>query len=196
MVVDAVFLDVGETIVDESRAWLDVAERAGVPAFTLLGVLGGLAARRENHNRVWEIVGRRPVASPPIEVRDFYPDALPCLQALRERGLLVGLAGNQPESAVSELAACGVEVDVLASSEGWGVEKPSQEFFARIAAESGLPPERIAYVGDRVDNDVEPALAARMVAVHIRRGPWGYLQEPPAAALRIASLAELLEALA
>jgi FMN phosphatase YigB (HAD superfamily) len=192
--VEAVFLDVGETIVDESRAWLDVADRAGVPALTLLGVLGGLAARRENHNRVWEIVGTRPVASPPIEVRDFYP-ALPCLRALRERGLLVGLAGNQPETAVSELAACGVEVDVLASSEGWGVEKPSHEFFARIAAESGLPPEKIAYVGDRVDNDIEPALAAGMVAVHIRRGPWGHLQEPPAEALCIASLDELVEVL-
>jgi FMN phosphatase YigB (HAD superfamily) len=94
---------------------------------------------------------------------------------------------------VSELRACGVEVDVLASSEGWGVEKPSPGFFARISAESGLPPERIAYVGDRVDNDVEPALAAGMVAVHIRRGPWGHLQTPPAEALRIASLDELAE---
>ena len=80
MVVDAVFLDVGETIVDESRAWLDVADRAGVPVLTLLGVLGGLAARREHHKRVWEIVGTRPIAPPPIEIRDFYPDALPCLR--------------------------------------------------------------------------------------------------------------------
>jgi HAD superfamily hydrolase (TIGR01509 family) len=191
MAVAAVFLDVGETIVDESRGWLDVADRAGVPALTLLGVLGGLAARRENHKRVWEIVGKQPVAWPPLEARDLYPDALPCLRALRERGLLVGLAGNQPEAMVAELSACGVEVDVLASSEGWGVEKPSQEFFARISVESGLPPERIAYVGDRVDNDVEPALAAGMVAVHIRRGPWGHLQTPPAEALRIASLDEL-----
>ena len=125
MAVEAVFLDVGETIVDETRAWLDVAARAGVPALTLLGVLGGLAARRENHKRVWEILGIDPVPSPPIEARDFYPDALRCLQTLRERGLLVGLAGNQPETTVSELAACGVEVDVLASSEGWGVEKAS-----------------------------------------------------------------------
>ena len=56
---------------------------------------------------------------------------------------------------------------------------------------SGLPAGEIAYVGDRVDNDVEPALAAGMVAVHIRRGPWGYLHEPPPEALRITSLDEL-----
>jgi FMN phosphatase YigB (HAD superfamily) len=42
-----------------------------------------------------------------------------------------------------------------------------------------------------VDNDVEPALAAGMVAVHVRRGPWGILHEPPAGALRIRSLDEL-----
>jgi hypothetical protein len=30
-----------------------------------------------------------------------------------------------------------------------------------------------------------------MVGVHIRRGPWGYLQEPPAGAITIRSLDEL-----
>ena len=60
----------------------------------------------------------------------------------------------------------------------------------------GVAPEKIAYVGDRVDNDVGPALAAGMVGVHIRRGPWGYLQEPPAGAIRIRSLDELPAVLA
>jgi hypothetical protein len=46
-----------------------------------------------------------------------------------------------------------------------------------------------------VDNDVDPALRAGMVAVHVRRGPWGHLHEPSAGSLRIGSLAELPEAL-
>jgi FMN phosphatase YigB (HAD superfamily) len=75
------------------------------------------------------------------------------------------------------------------------VSKPSPEFFARIVQLSGVPAEKIAYVGDRVDNDVEPAIAAGMVGVHIRRGPWGHLQEPPAEAIRIRSLDELPEVL-
>jgi FMN phosphatase YigB (HAD superfamily) len=54
----------------------------------------------------------------------------------------------------------------------------------------------IAYVGDRADNDVGPAIAAGMVGVHIRRGPWGHLQEPPDGAIRITSLDELPGALA
>jgi FMN phosphatase YigB (HAD superfamily) len=37
-------------------------------------------------------------------------------------------------------------------------------------------PDKIAYVGDRVDNGILPALAAGMTAVHIRRS----LHELPA----------------
>jgi len=57
--------------------------------------------------------------------------------------------------------------------------------------ECGVAADEIAYVGDRVDNDVEPALAAGMVAVHVRRGPWGHLHDPPQEALRVSSLDEL-----
>ena len=56
-------------------------------------------------------------------------------------------------------------------------------------------PTEIAYVGDRVDNDVVPALAAGMTAVHIRRGAWSH-QEPPPQAIRIHSLDELPAVLA
>jgi len=86
-------------------------------------------------------------------------------------------------------------VDFVASSERWGVEKPSPMFFERVLSETGRPPEEVAYVGDHVVNDVEPTLAAGMVSVHIRRGSWGYLLEPPPEAIRIRSLDELPEVL-
>jgi FMN phosphatase YigB (HAD superfamily) len=54
-------------------------------------------------------------------------------------------------------------------------EKPSPEFFAKIVAESSYAPNEIAYVRDRLDNDIRPALAAGMLAVLVRRGPWGYI---------------------
>jgi FMN phosphatase YigB (HAD superfamily) len=75
------------------------------------------------------------------------------------------------------------------------VEKPAPAFFERLLAEAGCEPEQAAYVGDRVDNDVLPALRAGLVAVHLRRGPWGYLHEPPPEALRAGSLAEVAEVL-
>jgi HAD superfamily hydrolase (TIGR01509 family) len=196
MSVDWVVFDVGETLVDESRAWLEHAAASGVPPFTLMGVLGGLAARGEHHKRVWEIVGAEPVPAAPIDLGDFYPDALPCLRALRQLGLRLGLVGNQPEQAAAELEGCGLDVDLIATSAGWGVEKPSPAFFERLVAEVGVPPEKIAYVGDRVDNDIVPVLAAGMVAVHVRRGPWGFLHDAPEGAIRVDSLAELPQVLA
>ena len=176
---------------DETGIWERAADVAGVPRFTVMGILGGLAARGEHHAKVWELLGVEHPASM-FEADELYPDALPCISALRSRGVRVGAVGNTPEAVEEFLRQ---HVDFVGSSARWGVEKPSQSFFERVAEEAGVGPDETAYVGDRVDNDVEPALEARMVAVHIRRGPWGYLHEPPPEAISIRSLDELPEAL-
>jgi len=191
LALKAVVFDVGETLIDESGMWERAADAAGVPRFTLMGILGGLAARGEHHRRVWELLGVEPAASS-WERDDLYPDALPAIDALRSRGLRVAAVGNTP-TATEELLYGLLEV--LGSMETWGVAKPEAAFFDRIVSVLGLAAHEIAYVGDRVDNDVEPALAAAMVAVHVRRGPWGILHEPPPEAIRVQSLEELPEAL-
>jgi HAD superfamily hydrolase (TIGR01509 family) len=187
-----VVFDVGETLVDETGMWERAADVAGVPRFTLMGVLGGLAARGEHHNQAWQLLGVEHPAST-WGPDDFYPDALPCLDALRSQGYLVGAVGNTPAETEELL---GEHVDLIGSSGRWGVEKPAPEFFARIVAESGFSAAEIAYVGDRVDNDVRPAIDAGMLAIHIRRGPWGHLFDAPPRAPRIHSLSELPELLA
>ncbi|HUQ23021.1 MAG TPA: HAD family hydrolase [Gaiellaceae bacterium] len=192
MAVRAVVFDVGETLVDETGMWERAADAAGVPRFTLMGILGGLAARGEHHSAAWEILGiERPVST--WEQSDFYSDALPCLEALRGQGYLVGAVGNTP--AETELLL-REHVDLTGSSSGWGIEKPARGFFERILEESGQAAAEIAYVGDRVDNDIRPAIDAGMVAVHVRRGPWGHLFDAPPQALRVLDLSELPEALA
>jgi HAD superfamily hydrolase (TIGR01549 family) len=191
LAVKVIVFDVGETLVDETGMWERAADAAGIPRFTLMGILGGLAARRQPHSRAWEILNVEQPAST-WNANELYADALPCLQRLRSRGLIVGAVGNTPVEAEEMLRG---KVDLIGSSGRWRIEKPTPEFFARIAAEAAAPAHEIAYVGDRVDNDIEPALAAGMVAAHIRRGPWGHLHEPPAAALSIRSLDELPGAL-
>lgn len=189
-----VVFDVGETLVDETGYWGSIADFYAVPRLTFFGVFGGVIAAGEDHRRVFEVLG-----VPPREgerVYTLYPDAQPALTALRSRGYRIGLAANQPAWAEAVLETSGVHADFVGLSAVWGVHKPSAEFFARVVSESGCEPREIAYVGDRVDNDVEPALAAGMVAVHIRRGPWGYLQRGAERAhMRIESLDELPEAL-
>jgi len=207
----AVVFDIGETLVDESRHWGEWADWLGVPRHAFMAALGAVIARGDHHRRVFELV--RPGFDVEAELRrrsdagwryriepaDFYPDALPCLAALKARGFLVGLAGNQPQEAEAALHEAGLEADFIAASARWGVEKPDPRFFARVAEEARLTPARIAYVGDRIDNDVLPAGRAGMLAVFIRRGPWGFvhaaLPEAAKADLRIEHLAELPELL-
>jgi HAD superfamily hydrolase (TIGR01509 family) len=197
--VCAVVFDVGETLVDESRAWSAQAERVGVTPFTLMGLLGALIARDEDHRRVWDLLGvERPTESPVIERADLYPDAIACLHAARHAGLLVGIAGDQPLGVDAQLRDAGFEVGFIASSAAWGVSKPSLEFFSQVIVAAQFNPEQILYVGDRLDNDVLPAREAGMRTAFLRRGPWGYLhaQRPEVAMadLRLESLAELAEA--
>jgi HAD superfamily hydrolase (TIGR01509 family) len=183
---------VGETLVDETNMWTRVAEAGGLTPFTLMAGLGATIALGRHHDDVWEMLG---VEQPPgtWTLDDWYPDALPCLARLRAAGYRVCASGNTPAFVEDDLRG---RFDAVGSSESWGVHKPDPAFFARVAELAGAEPGKIAYVGDRVDNDVGPAIAAGMVGVHIRRGPWGYLQEPPASAIRIDSLDELPEALA
>jgi FMN phosphatase YigB (HAD superfamily) len=190
-VVSAVVFDVGETLVDETRNWERVADACGVPRFTLMALVGAAIARGEPHRRALDLLG---VDVPPWAFRDdeLYPDALPCLRTLRERGLRVGAVGNM---SIAHEDLVRPHVDFVSSSERLGVQKPSPAFFEHVVHETRRPTGEIAYVGDRVDNDIEPALAAGLVAVHLRRGPWGHLYDPPPQAIRIRSLDELPAAL-
>jgi FMN phosphatase YigB (HAD superfamily) len=209
--VSWIVLDVGETIVDETRMWHEWAYIVRVPRFAFAAALGAVIARGEHHSRVFELVAPgidrhaaldaqpgRPIPMR-IEAGDLYPDARVAIDELRRAGFRVGVAGNQPTATESALQALGLELDLVASSEGWGATKPERAFFERLVDVAGVPATGVAYVGDRLDNDVWPSLAAGMLPVFLRRGPWARIQETmgpvPAEAVVIDELAELLERL-
>ena len=195
----AVFFDVGETLVDEERYWREVARAVGLGPHVVWAALGFTIARGEEHFGLWRHLGiERPDAWDRLVYTsdDLYPDAVECLESVRGMGLLVGLAGNQNAALENWARAAGLPVDVVTGSASLGARKPDPAFFAGIVAASGCASGEVAYVGDRADNDVVPAAAAGLVAVHLRRGPWGRLQEtPPEAALVVDDLASLPEAL-
>jgi HAD superfamily hydrolase (TIGR01662 family) len=199
----AVFFDIGETLISESRSWLKLCQLIDVPPMTLFGVLGSVIAERGEHRSVFDIVrpdlGWRGVVDlvgdqVGYKPEDLYPDALPALQELKERGYFVGVVGNQPVERQRDLEAMNLPVDLIATSAGWGLRKPSPEFFERVVREACCKPEEVVYVGDRVDNDVVPVAAAGLVPIHIVRGAWGYIQKSwPEAALARAQITSLLE---
>jgi HAD superfamily hydrolase (TIGR01549 family) len=157
--------------------------------------LSEVAASGVHHRQVFAKLG---IEAPDVDdewvAADLYPDAVHALARLREAGYEVGAAANQPAGADDFLRRL-FPFDLIGTSALWGVEKPDPAFFDRVAEGVIADRSEIAYVGDRVDNDVLPALAAGMVAVHVRRGPWGRVQETPPGAIEIESLHELPDVL-
>jgi len=212
MTVEAVVFDVGETLVDETRVWSEWADHLGVPRLTFMAALGAFIARGEHHREPFALF--RPGIDMDAEIRafraasgtaapfgpdDLYPDVRDCLAELSRRGYRLGAAANQPREAAPALVALGLPFELVGMSDDWELSKPDPRFFERIARELALPPERIAYVGDRVDNDVRPAHAAGMTAVFLRRGPWAWIHQgrsnPEEAAIVIERVTDLPEAL-
>lgn len=210
--VRAVVFDVGETLIDETRIWTRWADRLGVPALTFLGVLGGCAALDLSHRHAFEMV--RPDLDVPAEIErwaaddptglrenfdadDLDPDVREALAALRAAGLAVVIAGNQPPQARAALEAMDLPVDAIRTSDEWAVQKPDPRFFTRVTELvtelTGVPATEIAYVGDRLDNDVLPAADAGMMPILIRRGPWGYLHAERPEAARVTVVDSLRE---
>ena len=201
MALKAVFFDVGETLVDEERWWRELARRSGLQPHVVWAALGVTIERGEEHDALWAHLGiEKPVGSwygLMYDLSDLYPDAIECVEQIRGLGLGAGIAGNQTEALERWVRGVSLPADVVASSESLGVRKPDPAFFEAIVRLVGHDPGEVAYVGDRVDNDVIPAAAAGLFAIHVRRGPWGRLQRtPPEAALGVDDLASLPQALA
>ena len=209
--VEAVVFDVGETLIDETRVWEAWADHLGVPRLTLFATLGAFISDGRHHREPVTLF--RPEIDLEAEIRrfrgasdanparldDLYPDAIPCLRQLRAERYRLGVAANQPVETAALARSMGIELELVGMSDEWGLAKPDPSFFARIADELDLPPASIAYVGDRVDNDVRPARDAGMVAVFVRRGPWAWIQagrdDPPEASIVVENLAALPDAL-
>jgi FMN phosphatase YigB (HAD superfamily) len=200
-----VVLDVGETLIDETRFWATWADVLGVSRLTFMASLGAVLARGQDHRDVFLLFGEPDWHQrvPDAEARhggfasgDLYPDALRCITGLRAAGCGVAVVANQPAVRDQQLRALGIEPDIMAMSDAMGVSKPDPAFFARTLELLGNPAAgSVAYVGDRVDNDVVPAARAGMRAVWLRRGPWARIQGPPPpglATLTVTSLDELV----
>ena len=200
-----VCLDVGETLIDETRIWSTWADALGVPRLTFHARLGATIAQGGDFREVFKAFGGEDWRQRLPEVEaiyagfrpdDLYPDAARSVDALRGDGYRVAIVANQPAARDEQLRASGIEAEVMAMSDAMGVAKPTPEFFARALDLMGSPPSgQVAYVGDRVDNDVLPAIAAGMRAVWLRRGPWGVIQQLPdgvVPALVVGSLDELV----
>jgi HAD superfamily hydrolase (TIGR01662 family) len=189
MTIRAVWFDVGEALIDETREYGTWADWLGIPRHTFSAVFGAVIARGQDYREAFQhfrpgfdLEKERQARIDSglgeyLNALDVYADVRPCLEALREAGYQVGIAGNQTVRAGQFIRELNLPADIIALSDEWGISKPSVEYFHKLVEVSGHKPDEIVYVGDRLDNDITPAAAAGLRTAWIRRGPWGYLLE-------------------
>ncbi|GAB2733564.1 hypothetical protein GCM10027174_02830 [Salinifilum aidingensis] len=129
----------------------------------------------------------------------LYPDVLPALRELSGQ-YAIAVVANQRSLVVDALRRDGVaeHVDIWAISETVGAEKPDPAIFEHALQQAGVPAERAAHVGNRLDTDVRGARRLGLRTVWVVRGeapPEPTPQQRAEADATIPGLAELPTAL-
>jgi len=123
------------------------------------------------------------------------PDIVRTLTSLRDMGLKLGILSNTFISADCldrHLKLIGIldffPVRLYSYQFAW--KKPNTRLFTSAADRMALPPENIAFIGDRIDKDIKPAARVGMAAV-LKAAYTNSGQDPPTGAWKIDRLSEL-----
>jgi putative hydrolase of the HAD superfamily len=119
------------------------------------------------------------------EAIEVYPDVPDALDALHKLGLTMVAASNGN----LDLGVVGIAhyFAHLHFADEVGISKPDPRFFATALERCGVRPQEAVAVGDRLDNDYEPARTAGLHAVLLDR----HARFEDTSALRITALTEL-----
>jgi HAD superfamily hydrolase (TIGR01509 family) len=158
-----------------------------------------LDLRVEAYRRLLGIAGVDDPAAPIelsrrfVEAREavliVYPDAAEALPALHARGFTLVAATNG--NVFLEEREIARYLHHIHRADDVGYSKPDPRFFATALQATGGRPERAITVGDRLDNDIDPARALGMPGILIDRDR--AVQDP--SVHRISALTELLDLL-
>ncbi len=115
---------------------------------------------------LWDVLSQAPA----------YPEVLPVLSELRERGYRVAIGSNADddhlEAALAEASIrAGHEVELVLSSEEAQSYKPRRPFFEQLCQRLDLAPEAVLYVGDSPWADVTGANHAGLPVYWVSRYP-------------------------
>jgi putative hydrolase of the HAD superfamily len=188
----------GIPVTDEQLA---AASQRAVDAFAPNAYQAIIWTLTENHPAARAALsGRSFPGDHTLQLRDGIADVLAHLHA---RGVLLGLAANQPADVIVRLDTVGIgryfthrEVSGM-----HGYRKPDLRLFLRACEDLGVAPEECVMVGDRIDNDIVPARILGMRTVlfrtgrHIAQQPRAHDEVPDFEVHTAAELEQALDAL-
>ena len=182
--------------IENAACWLEACGRPGIGKEDLEE-----RARGENHEsndysvrRLEDRLGRifefgpgevaadleletcRRFMQPIFSLAEVYPDSLPLLRLLRERGVRTAIVSNTPWGSPAELwreeiERLGIlsEVDALFFCRDSGWRKPAAAMFEHVLGAMGLPAAECLFVGDDPRWDIEGPRRVGMPSVLIER---------------------------
>jgi putative hydrolase of the HAD superfamily len=100
-----------------------------------------------------------------------FPDAAPCLGALRQMTRVAVLSNGDQGQQEEKVCRTGLGpfVEVVLTSDQLGVAKPDPEVFVQACRQLGVSAQEVVYVGDRIEVDARAANAAGLRGIWLNR---------------------------
>ena len=200
MSADWLFFDLGTTLIDETAAY----------DHRIMDMIAGTDITYEQFSEKRRYFAERNMRGD-LEAAEFfglqktpwhaedeelYPETMELLKFLREKGYKLGVIANQSLGTEERMRAFGIRdfFDVVVASAELGVSKPDRRIFLEALKQAGCEPQNAIMIGDRLDNDIYPAMELGMGTVWVRQGFSAYMKlipEKPAPDCIIDSIAAL-----
>lgn len=111
----------------------------------------------------------------PTHLEKVYEEVPGMLRQLSNQYKL-GIIANQSLGTEERMKQYGIHqyFDVILSSAEEGIAKPDLEIFQRALQQAGCTPQEACMIGDRLDNDIEPAGQLGMHTIWVKQGSFAY----------------------
>lgn len=111
----------------------------------------------------------------PTHLEKIYKGVPQILEQLQNKYWL-GIIANQSAGTEERLIRFGIRdyFKVILSSAEEGVAKPDLEIYRRALERAECIPENAYMIGDRLDNDIEPAAKLGMSTIWVKQGTFAY----------------------
>lgn len=195
------FFDVGSTLINERKVYerrmRDMAEATNKSFEQIYDMaINFYKENKKGDLEVAKLLGL-PKQKWYFDEEVLYEDAIPCLEQLSKK-YKIGVIANQALGTVERLQQHGIQqfIDLVIASVEEGVAKPDPRIYQIALERSGCKPENAVMIGDRIDNDIEPAKRMGMKTIWIKQGfggLWNICKEDEAPDNIVNDLAELLE---
>ena len=170
------FFDVGTTLIDESKAF-DHRIREAISGTDITFEQFNEKRKEfamQNLRGDLEAIDYFGLTRTPWHKEDEYPypEVEEVLEYLHGKGYNLGVIANQSLGTEERLRNWGLlkYISVVAASAELGIAKPDKAIFLKAMEMAGSTPESSVMIGDRLDNDIYPAMELGMRTVWVRQG--------------------------